>query len=293
MQARRFARALVRHVLDDDVQNVGAMLAYYGVISIFPMAIFVLSVALVVLPGDAVRGAIATAAGDAPAELRKLLDMRAAELVNTASAKFAIAGAAVTLWGASRGAIALGHALNRMNRLIETRSWLRRQVTALVVTAAVGALAVIALLLLVVGGRGGQWLADHVGIARAEVETGSTIVRWLGSSLLVMVMWAIVYKFLPDTRRRFRVFTPGAIVGILLWLAVSGLFSLYLAHFRSYEATYGTLAGAIAFLTWLWLSNIALLLGAEINDVIHTLHAPAGDETAVIGTTPVAGAHVG
>ena len=282
----------MRHVLDDDVQNVGAMLAYYGVISIFPMAIFVLSVALVVLPGDAVREAIATAAGDAPAELRKLLDMRAAELVRTASAGFAVAGAAFALWSASRGAIALGHALNRMFRLRETRSWLHRQVSALAVTAAVGALAVSALALLVVGRLGSHWLADRIGVARADFEIVATIVRWLGSSLLVMVMWAIVYKFLPDTRRRFRVFTPGAVVGVLLWLAVSALFSLYLGHFRSYEATYGTLGGAIAFLTWLWLSNIALLVGAEINDVIEELHAPGGRETIVIGPTPVAGAHV-
>src|SRR5207249_2774346 len=94
------------------------------------------------------------------------------------------------------------------------------------------------------------------------------IARWVGAGLLVMFVWAIIYRFLPDTDAPFRVFTPGAISGVLLWLAISGGFSVYLGHFNSYEKTYGTLGTAIVFLVWLWLSNIALLFGAEVDDVI-------------------------
>jgi membrane protein len=82
------------------------------------------------------------------------------------------------------------------------------------------------------------------------------------------LVWAVLYKFLPNTDAPFRIFTPGAIVGVILWLGVSAVFGLYLSHFNSYEATYGTLGGAIIFLTWLWLSNMALLFGAELNDVL-------------------------
>jgi membrane protein len=79
---------------------------------------------------------------------------------------------------------------------------------------------------------------------------------------------------LPNTEAPLHIFTPGAIVGVLIWLGLSALFGLYLQHFNSFEATYGTLGGAIIFLFWLWLSNIVLLVGAEINDVIADMRAP-------------------
>ena len=94
------------------------------------------------------------------------------------------------------------------------------------------------------------------------------IVRWAGAGLLVMFLWALIYRILPNTKAPFRIFTPGAFVGVLLWLGISYAFGLYLANFGSYEATYGALGGAVIFLTWLWLSNIAILFGAEINVVL-------------------------
>jgi len=95
--------------------------------------------------------------------------------------------------------------------------------------------------------------------------------RWIGAGVLVMVVWAMLYKVLPNTDAPFRIFTPGAVVGVALWLGISYAFGVYLDHFNSYEATYGALGGAIIFLTWLWLSNVALLFGAEINDVLADL----------------------
>jgi membrane protein len=87
----------------------------------------------------------------------------------------------------------------------------------------------------------------------------------------VTVVWAVLYKFLPDTNAPFRVFTPGAVIGVLLWLGISFGFGIYLGHFNNYTTTYGALGGGIIFLTWLWLSSIALLFGAEINDVLAHL----------------------
>ena len=149
----------------------------------------------------------------------------------------------------------------------ETRSWIRRQLTAIAVTFGVALLLVVALGLLVVGPAAGHYIADRFGLGDA-FDTAWGIGRWVGAGVLVMVVWAIIYKFLPDTDAPFRIFTPGALVGVIVWLGISALFGLYLSHFNSYEATYGALGGAIIFLTWLWLSNIAILLGAEFNDVL-------------------------
>ncbi len=105
-----------------------------------------------------------------------------------------------------------------------------------------------------------------------------------------MIVWAVLYKFLPNTNAPFRIFTPGAVVGVLLWLGISAGFGLYLDHFNSYEATYGALGGGIIFLTWLWLSNIALLFGAEVNDVLADFrrHTSAAARQLADETEPAA-----
>jgi membrane protein len=196
-----------------------------------------------------------------------MIAARVQAFVDTAQPGFAVGSAAIALWGASRGAVALSNALNVMFDKTETRPWWQRQLTAIAVTLGVAILVVLALALLVIGPIAGHWIADRFGLG-AAFDTAWGIGRWVGAGLLVMVVWALLYKFLPNTKAPFRIFTPGACVGVLLWLAISALFGVYLDHFDRYEATYGALGGGIIFLTWLWLSNIAILFGAEVNDVL-------------------------
>ena len=179
----------------------------------------------------------------------------------------------MALWGASRGASALATALGTIYTKPETRSWFRRQLIAIAVTIAIAVLVIVALSLLVVGPTLGHWATDRFGLGDT-FDTVWSIGRWVGAGLLVMFVWALAYKLLPNTDAPLHVFTPGAIVGVLVWLGLSALFGLYLQHFNSFETTYGTLGGAIIFLLWLWLSNIVLLVGAEINDVLADLRAP-------------------
>jgi membrane protein len=291
MQVKRFAKQFAHEFMDDNVQDVGAMMAYYAVIALFPMLIFVLSLALVVIPDNTVREGLAMATATLPPSVRDVLSARVDALLDASGAGFAILGAALALWGASRGAVAMMTALNTTFGKKETRSWLRRQITAIVVTVAVAVLAVLALGLLLIGPTIGHWAADRFGLGNAfDVAWG--IARWVGAGVLIMIVWAVCYKFLPDTDAPFRIFTPGAALGVLLWLGISALFGLYLAHFNSYEATYGTLGGAIIFLTWLWLSNVALLVGAEINDVIADIKAPTDAGAAQLADESENGAHV-
>jgi membrane protein len=267
MQVTRLIRELARHFVEDEVQNVGAMLAFFAVMALFPMLGFVLSLALVVVDPSAVREGLGMASETMPAGVHDMLAQRVDALVRASGARFAVLGAALALWGASRGAMALMTALNRTYRKQETRSWLRREVTAILVTVGVAGLVVLALSLLIVGPEIGRWVAHRSSLGGAfDVAWG--VARWVGAGLLVMLVWAITYRFLPNTDAPFRIFTPGAIAGVVIWLAISWLFGLYVGHFQSYEATYGTLGGAIIFLIWLWLSNIALLVGAEINDIL-------------------------
>lgn len=271
-RAKHFLKRLFGEAGNDSIDQVGAMMAYYAVLALFPMIVFIVTIAMLVLERSTVQEGLAMATTTMPGDTRALIFEYVDKLMTTADAGFAIGGAAIALWGASRGAAALSSALNSIFNKKEDRSWIKRQLLALGVTVAVAILVVLALGLLVIGPVAGHWVADRFGLGGVfDIAWG--IGRWLGAGVLVMIVWAILYKFLPNTDAPFRIFTPGAIVGVILWLGISALFGLYLQNFNNYEATYGALGGAIIFLTWLWLSNIALLFGAEINDVIADMRA--------------------
>jgi membrane protein len=267
---RRFFVQLYNELLNDNITDIGAMMAYYAILSLFPMLVFVVTLALLVLSDETLLQGMAMATHAMPASASELLTTQVIALTKTAHAGFAIGGAALALWGASRGVSSLMGALNAMFNKSETRPWWKRQLIAIAVTLGVAIAVVVALGLLVVGPVAGHWLADRFGLGHV-FDVAWDIGRWVGAGLLVMVLWAVLYKFLPNTNAPFRVFTPGAITGVALWLGISYGFGVYLSHFDSYAATYGALGGGIIFLTWLWLSNIALLFGAEINDVLADL----------------------
>jgi membrane protein len=157
---------------------------------------------------------------------------------------------------------------------------------AIAVTLGVSLLVLIALGLLTFGPMLGHYVADRFGLGPSfDVVWG--IGRWIGAGLLMMFVWAILYRFLPDTDVPFRVLTPGAIVGVLMWIGVSFLFGLYLSYFDRYEATYGALGSAIVFLIWLWLSNLALLVGAEFNDVLADFRKSTSADAAQLARKEV------
>jgi membrane protein len=280
-RAKRFVKHLVHELINDSITDIGAMMAYYAILSLFPMLVFVVTLALLVLSDETVLQGLAMATQAMPPATRDVVTAQVIALMKAAHAGFAIGGAALALWGASRGLNSLMGALNAMFNTEETRPWWKRQLIALGVTLGVAVLVIVALGLLVVGPAAGHWIADRFGLG-GVFDMGWNVGRWVGAGLLVMVVWAVLYKFLPNTDAPFRVFTPGAITGVLLWLGISYGFGFYLSHFNSYTTTYGALGGGIIFLTWLWLSNIALLFGAEINDVLAELRTDTGATRAVV-----------
>ena len=281
-RVRRFFVCLGRELLEDRIDDVGAMMAYYAILALFPMLVFVLTIAMLIVDPSTIQQGVAMVTEAMPSSTRAMIAGRVQAFIDSAGAGFAVGSAAIALWGASRGAAALANALDTMFDKEETRPWWRRQLTAIAVTIAVALIVVLALALLVGGPIAGHWLADRFGLG-GTFDAAWNVGRWVGAGLLVMVVWALLYKFLPNTDAPFRIFTPGAVAGVLLWLGISYAFGAYLDHFDSYEATYGALGGGIIFLTWLWLSNIALLFGAEVNDVLADLrrdHSAAARQLA-------------
>src|SRR3569623_2460080 len=137
MKPGRFVKSFATHIVDDNVMDAGAMMAYYAVMALFPMVIFVLSLALLIIPADTVRQGLAMATATMPPSVRATIADRVQQLISTSGAGFAVLGVGIALWSASRGAVSLMTALNTVYNKKETRSRIRRLLTAIAVTAAV------------------------------------------------------------------------------------------------------------------------------------------------------------
>ena len=274
-----FLRKLAHAVAHDAIDDVGAMMAYYAILAVFPMLFFVVTLAALVLPSHTIAEGARLALEAAPTTARSLIASQVDAVIRHARAGLAFGTVVFAVWGASRGASGLMLALDRVFRRVETRSWLRRQAIAIALTVGVAVLLVLALGVLVAGPILGRIVAHRLGLGR-EFEIGWTVGRWMAAGLLMMLVWALAYRFLPDTDVPFRVFTPGAVVSVGLWLGISRLFGFYLDHFGGFTSVYGVLASAVVVLTWLWLSSMSLLFGAEINEVLAGMRShdsAAGD----------------
>jgi membrane protein len=259
-----FLRQLVRAVRHDHVGDLAAMMTYYTIFSVFPMAIFVVTVALLAIPPSTITEAVVIATQTMPAAVATLALEQSARMQAAAHGGIAAGSAVVAIWGASRGSVALARALNAVYGVEERRPWWKVQLIGVAVTLAVALLLVVALALLLVGPLVGSWIGSG-----ELYRAGWTAGRWLGAALLVMTIWALLYRFLPDTGARWRVFTPGALTAVVLWIGGSLLFAWLVQRFGRFERTYGTLGAVLMTLAWLWFSNIAMLVGAEINKLLE------------------------
>ncbi len=263
---RGFVRRFVRGFLDDGLDEIAATMTYYAIFAVVPMIAFVLALTLLVVPGDVIGDAIAMATRVLPPEVGQLLAAEADRTQRATEPYVAVASGALALFGASRGTAALIGALNRVFGLRETRPWWRRQVLAIGVTLLIAAMTVVALSLLLIGPILGPWVERHHHVGSA-VEIAWSVGRWLGAAAVMALVWATLYKLLPDHDLPWRTFAPGAAVGVVLWIAVSQGAAYVLTNLTDFEATYGALAGALAVLFWMWLSNLALVVGAELSQV--------------------------
>jgi YihY family inner membrane protein len=255
----------VREFRIDNLSDWAAALTYYAVLSIFPALLVLIS--LVDLAGQGTIQALLDNLGRvAPGSVNDVLAAAIRNLQQTrgSAGVLALVGLAAALWSASGYIAAFMRASNAIYDVPEGRPiWktlpIRIGVTVLVmVLLAVSAIAVVA--------TGG--LADRIGrvlgLGRAAVIAWD-IAKWPVLLLVVSFLFALLYWASPNARQGFRWITPGGVLAVVVWVLASVAFAIYVANFGSYNKTYGSLASVIIFLVWLWLSNTAILLGAELN----------------------------
>jgi membrane protein len=278
---KQVGRRAAREFQDDNLTDLAAGLTYYGVLSIFPGLIVVISV-LGLLGRSTVDSVKETISDAAPGGVGKILTDaidRVQGSSGTASLA-AILGLLVAFWSASGYIAAFMRASNIIYDVPEGRPIWKTLPIRIAVTAVVGLMLIMSAVIVVFTGR----LATHAGRLIGVGSTAVTvwnIAKWPVLLVLVILVFAILYWASPNARHGgFRWVSPGGAVAVVVWLVASGLFAVYVANFGSYNETYGSLAGAVIFLVWLWVTNIAILLGAEVDAELERQRAIAAGHPA-------------
>jgi membrane protein len=260
-----FKRTL-REFKEDNLTDLAAALTYYGILAIFPAVIALISI--VGLVGhSATQTLISNLDKLAPGPGRQIFTSAISGLQKSrgAAGLLFIVGIAGAIWSASGYVAAFMRASNQIYDIPEGRPfWMTIPVRLAVTVAMVFLLALSAIAVVVTGGLAGQ-VGKLLGVGGTAVQVWD-IAKWPVLLLVVSFMFSILFWASPNVKHPgFRWLSPGGVLAVALWVIASGLFALYVANFASYNKTYGTLAGVIIFLVWLWLSNVAILLGAEFN----------------------------
>jgi membrane protein len=250
----------------DNLSDWAAALTYYGVLSIFPGAVVLVSL-LGLLSSDGqktVQDTIGELTNNK--QIEDLVNTVLSQVQSTGSAGFAaIIGLVLAFWSASGYTAAFMRASNAVYDVPEGRPIWKTLPIRVGVTAVIGVMLAASAFIVVFTGSLAEVVGRRLGFGGVAVNAWN-VAKWPVLILLVSLMFAILYWASPNAKTGgFRWVSPGGIFAVVLWLVASAAFAIYLANFANYSKTYGTLGGVIAFLVWLWISNIAVLLGAEFD----------------------------
>jgi membrane protein len=262
VRIKAIALTIWRRSGEDDVFGGAAKLAYYFLLSLFPLLIFLTSM-IGFLPGvqDSLLDGLARVA---PPDAMKLVRETLSDVVSHRSGGLLSLGLIASLWSASSGVASLIDALNLAYKVEESRPFWERRLKAIVLTLATALLVAGGSLLIMVGHRVGGWL-EHTFQISAAVAVISTILGYLTGFALSLIGIEALYYFGPDIKRGRRRVNPGALIAAGGILIGSLLFSFYVQLGPSASATYGSLGAVVTLMLWLYLVGLMLLIGGEIN----------------------------
>jgi membrane protein len=264
---RYVARRTVREFSKDQCTDLAAALVYYSVLAIFPAAIALLSVVGLVGQSSQTVSTITSVleqvgAGSVAQTVQPILE----SLSTSSGAGLAfVLGLLTALWSASGYVSSFGRAMNRVYEIPEGRPFWKLRPLMLLLTLVAVVLAAAVALALVVSGPVAQAVGDAIGLGSMAVTVWG-IVKWPVMVVAVALIVALLYYAAPNVKQpKFRWISVGALVAIVTWVVASAIFGVYVANFSNYNKTYGTLAGVVVFLLWLWITNLAMLFGAELD----------------------------
>ncbi|MFE6162485.1 YihY/virulence factor BrkB family protein [Streptomyces sp. NPDC056486] len=258
---------------NDDVSDWAAALTYYAILALLPALLVTVSLISLVSPGTT-QTLIAEVTDWAPAQAGSALNEALTEMAGARSAAVTVvvAGGVSALWSASSYAAVFRRALHSMHGVKDTRPAWRKAHRVLMTAVALLALLAASALVLVLSGSLVQAVGRRAGVGDAG-QTVWSVMKWPALVCLVVLLVLVLFRNAPPSERGWRRSLPGGLLAALLWLLSSGLFTLYASGFGTYGKLYGSLAGVVVFLVWLWVSNLALLAGAQFT--VEMARAPA------------------
>lgn len=262
----RALRDAAKRVREHDLTDYAAALTYYSVLSLFPFLIVLVSLLGMLDSEESIEHLLAIVDELGSATAADTVEPAIEGVVRTSGGAAGVGlvlGILVGLWTASGYVGAFIRASNRIHEVAETRPFLRLRPLQLAITLALVALIAVVLIVVVLSGPLARAIADELGIG-AAAQDAYLIARWPLLAAVVVALLTVLYRFSPATGPlSLRSVLPGSLLATALWLLGSAAFNLYVSSFGSYASTYGSLAGVIVFLIWLWISNLAVVLGAQ------------------------------
>jgi membrane protein len=256
----------VREFREDNLTDWAAALTYYAILSIFPALLVMVSV-LGLIGESATQPLLDNLTEVAPGPGEEIFTDAIKNLNQSQGAAgiLFVAGLAIALWSASSYVGAFMRASNDIYEVREGRPFWKLRPVQITITLVMMVLVTIGAVAVVITGPLAEQAGNVLGIGD-EAVTAWDIAKWPVLVLLVSFMFSVLYWAAPNVKHPgFRWITPGGVLAVVLWIVASAGFALYVANFASYNKTYGSLGGVIVFLIWLWISNVAVLLGAELN----------------------------
>ncbi len=275
---REFGKRLWSEVQEDDVFGRSAELAYYFLLALFPLLLFLTSLfGLMLGEGTELRKALFNYLSKVlPGAAFTLVDSTMSEISAASSGGKVMFGLLAALWAASNGMGAITTALNTAYDVTETRPWWKHRLVAITLTICLSLLIISALVLVLYGGRLGQEFGERFDLGTTFITVWKTL-QWPTVLAFMLLAFALIYYLAPDVKeQKLEWITPGSVIGVTIWLLVSVGFRVYLHFFNSYSKTYGSLGAVIILMLWLYLTGTAILIGGEANAVIEDAAAEHG-----------------
>lgn len=279
---KELGRRVYARVIKDEVFGRAAQLSYYFLLALFPLLLFLTSLlGYFAEAGTALRDELL-------AYLSRVMPASASALVyetleeiskSTGSGKLSF-GIIASLWAASTGVAAMTNSLNAAYGIEETRPWWKARLISILLTVMIAVLIISALVLLFGGGKIAAFIAGTFEFGDVFTFVWS-VLQWPVLLAFVLLAFGLIYYLAPALEeQKWHWITPGAVIGVVLWLAVSFAFRIYLHFFNSYSATYGSLGAVIVMLLWFYLTGAAILIGGEVNSEIENASETSRDPEA-------------
>ncbi|MFC6118215.1 YihY/virulence factor BrkB family protein [Macrococcoides bohemicum] len=261
-----FLNKLLFRIGKDDAAGLSAQLAYYFLLSLFPMLIFLLTlIPLFNVSPDTITNMIAK---NAPGETSKMITEVVTDVMKNANGGLLSFGLIAALWSASNGMTALMNAFNVSYEVEDARNPIVAKLLSVLFTVVMVVVFGVALALPVFGEQIGNYLFGQFGL-ESQFKWVFSLIKVVLPLIITFIVFVTLYAIAPNIKLKFKSVIPGALFATIVWIGASFLFGYYVSNFGNYSKTYGSIGGVIVLMLWLYLTGFIIIIGAQINAIIH------------------------